>query len=233
MKRIRCSAALLLILYLSSPAHAQNAVWRGTTTSTDWNTPANWSTDEVPTGQANFGTSGGKSVTFSQNTTIGTPLQFNAPRYIFDQSGPQVTIDGNGISASIANAPAFDVRSEAHLFFTNSSTAGPATFDVTDLANMTFRDTSSAGTATITAGVRNDPSGGFNAGTIMFRGNSTADHATITAEVQADIEFHEGSSAGNATLTANRDGVISFDTISTGANARFITNAGGVVDISA
>jgi hypothetical protein len=79
----RQSAALLLVnlFFGAFTAHAQNAKWLAAPTSSDWNTPTNWTPQTVPTGTATFGTSNITSLTFSQDTSVGT-LQFTAaPSY--------------------------------------------------------------------------------------------------------------------------------------------------------
>jgi hypothetical protein len=135
MKRMirlpRTAMLLLAWLYFSSPAHAQNATWIGTTS--DWNTGTNWSSvppATVPTGTATFDATGiTKSLTFSAAASIGT-LQFNAPGYTLSPSSG-LSITGSGIQAATpADFPTFPFPVGQGAAFTNSSTAGPAHINV-------------------------------------------------------------------------------------------------------
>jgi hypothetical protein len=96
MIRLPRTAMLLAALYLSTlvAAHAQDADWLATPSTSDFNTPANWDPATVPTGTATFGTSNITSLTVSQNTTVGT-LQFNAPNYTFDIPVGALVITGS------------------------------------------------------------------------------------------------------------------------------------------
>ena len=219
MKRMirlpRTAMLLLAWLYFSSPAHAQNATWIGTTS--DWNTGTNWTpippgTLTPPTGTAEFGTPGVKTLTLSSTSTVEN-LVFNVPGYSFNfiQS---LTITGTGITG---NAPSFELPG-GNLQFTNSSTAGPAIIHVFGLGPLNFFDMSNAGHATINAGIAgstNGDTGGF----VHFLGNSSAANAAITSFFGSNIEFHDTSKAGNATLTADIGGSIFFENASSADHA--------------
>ena len=143
---------------------AQDATWLATASSGDFNNPDNWipaAPPEGPTGTATFNNSSIKTITFSQPqfplaTTIGT-LQFQAPGYTVETTALDIT--GNGIQASMPNAP--------NLNFFNSGA-------------VDFQGTSTAGPAKITLGIENDIDD-FDGGFVMFHNNSTAGNATITA----------------------------------------------------
>jgi hypothetical protein len=183
----RIAIPVIVLNGVSGVAFAQNATWVGAI-STDWNTPGNWNTNVVPTGTATFGPSTPTSITIAASTAVQA-LSFNAPGYTFSSPFTSLSITGSGIQASPTNAPSFSFASGG-AEFTGSSTAGPAFINIRDLGPLNFRDTSNAGTATMTAGVagsNDDNTGGF----IHFFGNSTADHANITANVFSNIEFHD------------------------------------------
>jgi hypothetical protein len=108
-------AALLTGFCLGAlAAQAQNAIWN-VTVSSDWNTPANWTpplaaTPTGPTGTATFGASSTTSLTFSQDSSVGSLLfETIAQSYTFEVLDHQLTITGSGVEAIPANAPTFDV----------------------------------------------------------------------------------------------------------------------------
>ena len=125
-------------------SYAQST-WEGTTS--DWNTATNWAPNEVPTGTATFDAPGVKSITFSQDTTVGA-LQFDAPNYEFALSSPPappegatIAITGAGIQAvNPANSPTFNVTFP-QLLFENTSTAGPAILNAFNTGPIAFLDT--------------------------------------------------------------------------------------------
>ena len=223
----RIAGPIVILCALPGFASAQST-WVGTTS--DWNTPSNWNPTGVPTGTAIFNPSTPTSITSSAAITIPT-LQFNAPGYTL-ALGSGLSITGNGIEATAANAPNFPFPVGQGAGFINSSTAGPAFMNVFGLGAMDFRNTSNAGTAKITLGVEgstDDFAGGF----LLFHDNSTADHATITAFGDSNIEFHDASDAGNAILTAglttrptgaDTNGFIFFSGTSTADHATITVN---------
>src|SRR5271166_1039888 len=216
MIRLPTTAMLLLAwLYFSSPAHAdQNATWVGFTS--DWNNPFNWTgtPQTVPTGTATFDATGiTKSLTIPGGATIEA-LQFNAPNYTFNIPDA-LAINGTGINASLANAPTFNVI----------GTPGHST------PPINFNNFSSAGTAQIVLGPL-VAQNGFEGGFINFRGNSTADQATITVRDQSATNFMDSSTAFHATLIVDNNGFVGFVGTSDGAQATIINNAGGEVKIA-
>jgi hypothetical protein len=145
MKRMirlpRTAMLLLAWLYFSSPAHAQSATWVGSTSS-DWNTPSNWSGNVVPTGIATFNPSTPTSITFSAPAAVQT-LSFNAPGYTLSPSSG-LSITGSGILATPTNAPNFPFPVGQGAAFLFASTAGPAHINVFGLGPLDFFDTSNA-----------------------------------------------------------------------------------------
>ena len=123
---------------------------------TDWNTPANWNPGSRSRPEPPFSVVGCCKTTFRSWAAVhvGT-LQFNAPNYTFDVSTCDLTINGTGIKASLANSA--DVQ--CHRYRNNSTPP------------MVFNGSSSAGTAKIVAGEVTDTNGGFDGGFIKFFGS--------------------------------------------------------------
>ena len=204
---------LLAALYLSVlvAAHAQNADWLPTPSTSDFNTPTNWSTGAVPTGTATFGTSTIMSLTFSQSTLVGA-LQVDAPGYSFTDSEPfGVFINGSGVVSTPDNAP---------------------TINVNETAGFAFTGMSSAGHATINSGIANGNPNGFDGGFVFFRGSSTAANAKITVFFASNIEFQDTSNAGNATITAPKNGGSIFFENASSADHATITMLDGTGELS-
>ena len=140
-------------------------------------------------------------------------MHFGAPNYVFNVDAASVNINGQGVFVvGPANAPTFNVVSTVG--------ATPA---------INFNNSSSAGTAKFILGQDVDTAGGFNAGFILFTGNSTAGQATITVRDASSVNFFNSSNAGQATLIVNNGGFIGFNDQSSGAQATVINNAGGEV----
>ena len=121
---------------------------------------------------------------------------------------------------------------EGILNFFDLSSANAASIHVDGTSSVNFNDGTTAGTAKIIAGdigSTDDFTGGF----IFFEGNSTADHATITAVGDSNIEFDGANHAGNAILTAglpmrpvgaDTNGFIFFTGTSSAENATITVN---------
>ena len=205
-----------VIILCASPgfASAQDATWSGASSNL-WNNASNW-TPGLPgaTGIATFNPASPTSISTLGGVSVGT-LQFNAPNYTFEALD-SVSINGNGVNASLANAPTFNVIGSG--------------FHSTPAIN--FNGGSSAGTAQIVLGQPVDTNNGFNAGFANFNGTSTADHATITVRDDSAASFFDTSTAGNATLIVNNNGFVGFFGASNGAQATVINNAGGEVNIA-
>jgi outer membrane autotransporter protein len=218
MIRLPRTAMLMAALFLSMfvAAHAQNdADWLATPSTSDFNTPTNWSTGAVPTGTATFGTSTIMSLTFSQSTSVGT-LQVDAPGYSFTDSEPfGAFINGGGVVSTPDNAPTINVNETAGFAFTGMSSAGHATIN-----------SGVAGQNSIT-----DP-GGFTGGFVFFRGTSTAANAKITVFWASNIEFQDTSNAGNATITAPVNGGSIFFENASSADHATITILDGTGELS-
>ena len=113
------------------------------------------------------------------------------------------------------------------LEFLDNSTAGAA--KITGIEwGVDFRNNSTAGTATILGGQH----AGFGAGFIQFFDSSSADHATLSAQLEGQVFFHDSSKADQATLIVDESGFLGFDGASSGDQARVINNAGGEVKIA-
>jgi fibronectin-binding autotransporter adhesin len=194
---------LVAIGIASSSAQAQDATWKVTPGSGDYNTPTNWTPTAAPigpAGTASFGASGTTSLTFSTGTTVDT-FQFNsgAPAYTFGLNGHFLEFTGTGIVNNSANAPT--INAVGLLQFDNTATAGNAI-------------------------INNTP------GSTTFTGSSTAGTATITNSGGGLLSFTDFSTAGNATITTNAGSLTQFFANSDGGNARFVTNGSGIVDFS-
>jgi autotransporter-associated beta strand protein len=221
-KQATAMAALVAGLCLGAfAAHAQDSTWSGGGSALApfgniWNDRLNWAQQVIPgaTGTATFDAVTNRSIATFGTVSVGT-LQFNAPNYTFN-APDSMTINVNGINASLANAPTFNV-----IGFGEHST--PA---------IVFNNSSSAGTAQIILGQIVDTNQGFNAGFILFNGNSTADHATITVRDDSSTTFNNSSTADHATLIVDNGGFVGFADASSGDQATIINNAGGEVKIA-
>ena len=136
---------------------------------------------------------------------------FTPKNYIFDVSS-NTSINGQGVIGPFANLATFNIV---------STVGGTPGFD--------FNGTSSAGTAHFVLGQVVDTAGGFNAGFINFRGNSTAGQATITTRDASATNFFDLSTADHAMLIVENGGFVGFNDQSNGAQATVINNAGGEV----
>lgn len=159
-------------------ANAQDAMWRATPNSNDWNTNGNWTPNTAPTAIATFDISSVTSLRFSASSTSVNTLKFNsgAPGYTFtlvDQCsslncGQTLNIQGAGIINNSAAKPTFSINAASSVVFRNSSSAGDSTIRTVDskgslLGNLAFLDSSTAANASITNGA-----GSLNGGSIEF-----------------------------------------------------------------
>jgi autotransporter-associated beta strand protein len=172
-------------LLAATSAHAQDANWRLSPGSGDFNTAGNWSPAAVPgvptgTGTAFFGLSNITNLTFN-------PLAANS-------------LGGFLFNNSFAGAYAFSLAPLSSLTFTG---AGIQNFagngvQITNSGTVTFAGTSSAGDATIANNFR-----------LFFTNASTAGNATITTN--ALTQFTDNSTAGNAQLITNAGANVLFE----------------------
>ena len=213
----RIAIPVIVLNGVSGVASAQNATWNGP--GADWNTPANWLVSVPgPNGTALFTGTFPKVISMAGVVDVGA-LQFTAPNYILNVLG-STNINGAGFDAttSLANAPTFSVISGA---------GGNSGFAIN------FNNSSSAGTARFILGQETDTNMGFNAGFILFNGNSTAGQATITVRDASSTNFFNSSTADHATIIVERGGFLGFNDQSNGAQATVINNAGGEVGLLA
>lgn len=223
---------LATVLVAAGSARAQDATWRTNPPRNIYDYGADWSTGNVPTGTAYFGTSAVTALTFQSSTSVGGwTFNAGASNYSFvNDTSLQLTFNGAGIviiggSASITNrgnlqffntgtaGSATIANDGGQLFFNDNSTAGGASIANTGIGIVHFNNASTAGSATIT-----------NDNVLYFHNISTAGNATITNN--GGIAFDYFTTAGSATITNN--GSISFHDSSTAGNAA-ITNNGGIV----
>jgi fibronectin-binding autotransporter adhesin len=182
------------MLVAAPAALAQDATWRTTPGSGDFNTPTNWTPASVPNG--GFATFGGSSVTtltFSGSGSRkidGFIFNSNAPVYTFNlTSGFGIAFHTDGIINNSANAPIFNV-SNSHLSFEDSSTAGNAIINL-------------------------------NAGTVQFLGSGNAGVAQLNAAVGTTFDFTgtTGPLVNNVITAGSIAGAGNF---SLGANQLFV-----------
>jgi autotransporter-associated beta strand protein len=242
-------AVLLGSVVLSAfAANAQNAAWRPTPLSPDWNANGNWTPNSVPTGTATFDVSNTTSLRFSQlNTSVGT-LQFNslAPGYTFTvvhqcpsvNCGIQtVNVNGTGIVNNSGVKPTFSIQAGGSVVFQNSSSAGNATINTVDnvgliFSNLVFVNSSTAATATIVNDTGLLNGGHTQFGTFFGTDTANAGSAHITNNFTAGTTFFANTSAMNATITNNDEGSLNFQGHSTAANAVITSKADGAIGFS-
>jgi hypothetical protein len=100
----RIAGPVIILCALPGFASAQNATWSGTAASNLCNNGSNWTQGFAPgaTGTATFGAAPQMLISTLGGVSVGT-LQFNAPNYTFD-APDGLTINSNGVNASLANA---------------------------------------------------------------------------------------------------------------------------------
>ncbi len=195
----------VMALLAAMPAQAQDANWRLTPVSGDFNTAGNWSPAAVPTGTgtAFFGLSTITNLTFNSGAanSVGGFLFNNAfaSDYSFSLAPlSSLTFTGAGISNFAGNGVQITALPLSNLVFTNNSTAGTAATTITNSGTVTFAGTSSAGDATIANNFR-----------LFFTNTSTAGNATITTN--ALTQFSDNSTGGNAQLITNAGASVIFE----------------------
>jgi outer membrane autotransporter protein len=221
-------------------AHAQDdATWSSTPAETltpgtaNWNTLDNWvppiGPAIVPTGTATLGTSNIRTLTFSENASVGT-LNFKkaTSAYNFNITGTSsLTITGTGIVNPLPNSPvtftvARNSNNHNNLNFENESTAANSAITNFNGGLTQFSTKSTAAFATI-----HNNSTVFSegpAGETDFLDASTAANSVITNNIGA-TQFSTTSTAANATIT-NNGGITTFSNTSTAANSTIVNNVG-------
>ena len=150
-----------------------------------------------------------------KNTSTAASANMSIDNWSFDAPGHTIFND----SSSAAGAS-----------ISNSGSPGPPVGTEEPAATF-FYGTSTASHATIT----NNP--GFYGGNTKFYDSSTADSATLVANIAAGIYFYGASSAGSATIIANGisggvGGAIVFYDASTGGTARVKVFVNGYIHIA-
>ncbi|MCS3897205.1 autotransporter-associated beta strand protein [Bradyrhizobium japonicum USDA 38] len=252
------SSALALAWTLPvAPACAQDATWRTSPTTAAYEDGINWSTGNVPSGTAYFGTSNFLYLTVGSSTSVGgwtfnagasnLQIQNNSSGLTFTGAGITINggslylITGTGATTTFQNSSSLGTaksNNQGLMVFANSSTAGNATLG--NGSTLIFQDTSTAGNAAISNNLVMSFAGSSTAGSaaitnyslLDFNGTSTAGNANLTTESGGYTNFNDNSTAGNATLTVNSGGLLRFYGNSTTGNAAIINNAGGNIYFS-
>jgi autotransporter-associated beta strand protein len=213
-----------------------NATWKKHPHSGDFNDPANWNINLVPTNTATFGFSDHTHLFLSASTDLAVwQFKKGAPNYSFDiHTGVVLTFEGSG--GIFIKDSRVGITNEGTIDFKNGSTAGKA--HITNNNTINFQDSSFAGSARIT----NNDALSFNNGSgaaqahivnnagIDFFNFSIADHAHILNN--GTIIFADMSSAFSSVITTTSGGSVLFANQSDGVVARLIAKAGAQVDFS-
>ena len=188
-------------LLAATSAHAQDANWRLSPGSGDFNTAGNWSPAAVPgvptgTGTAFFGLSNITNLTFN-------PLAANS-------------LGGFLFNNALSGAYSFSLAPLSSLTFTGAGIQNFAGIPVqiTNSGTVTFAGTSSAGNATIANNFQ-----------LLFTNSSTAGNATITTN--GITTFSGNSTGGNAQLIVNAGANLTFE-FTTGPNGDNQITAGSI-----
>ena len=208
------------MLLVPTASYATSAQWDLNPLSGDWNTPANWTPNQVPNGAndiATFGLSNTTNVSISANTEVDSivfaPAATN-PYSITVNPNVTLTLSGSGVVNDSGSGQTFHIAG-AQMIFTNSASAGNATIEP-DGGSINFSNHSTAGNALIL------PFAGEDA--VNFFDNSTAGSAQIdtTNAVGESVSFHDNSTAGTATIRLGEFTVVSFLDHSSADNAIII-----------
>src|SRR4051812_31788111 len=187
---------VFLSSYIANALYAGSATWSLNPSSSDWNTPDNWSPPTVPDGPSDIATFASSSQTLIEIPTAtevdSIVFQLGAGAFTIAQqfgdfgdnsftfSGEGVVNDSGVIQTLVASA----IPNGTEFFFYNSASAGALTSfrletSDTSATALEFRDSSSAASATVLNEGGGQISGG-GSGTLFFD-SSTAANATITA----------------------------------------------------
>ncbi len=216
-------ALVVCICLTGGAAYAQNATWNGSTT--DWNTPTNWTPNTVPSGTATFSATGSTAVDNASGLVAIGAITFDATAqaYSFTLINNPFLVNGTGVANNSANTQAFEVTDGTNLVFQNASSAnsgtGAVAYTVDNGAFIFFNNTSNAGNANTTY---------TNNGIIEFEDSNSANGANFTNNTQ--IDFFSSSTAANSTITNAATGTVTFNNSATAANATI--NNSGTVDFN-
>jgi hypothetical protein len=233
----RVAAALLACTCLTGgAAFAQDATWNGSTT--DWNTPTNWTPNTVPFGTATFAATGSASVdNASGAVSIGT-IDFNTLAQAYTVSiENSFTVNGTGVVNNSANVQqTFLVHSGNSLVFQNASSAGSGTATGTGSNGLTSIMYNNSGTIAFNAASSAGRAAFTNAGGVIRFGSlggtdtANAGSAIIQNSTQGITEFFGHTSAANAQISSDIGGLGGGSTIfrdqSTAGNATIMNVIG-------
>ncbi|NPU13893.1 autotransporter domain-containing protein [Bradyrhizobium sp. 83002] len=239
-RAVMASTAVTTLILASSmlapirPATALDGTWEATPATGDFNSGANWSTGNVPTGTAIFGASGTTNLTITSSATLGELVfDIGASNYTFSTNLQTLTLAGTGI---VINGGSATFNMTGGMFvamsFWNSASAGTATITGSGLS---FFGNSTAGFANITndsVSLSNSATLGHatfnNLGSLVFFNSTTAGNATI--DNHGTAEFYDTSTAGSSTITNQIGSTLSFFGQSTGGDATIVN--GGTVNFA-
>ncbi len=182
-----------------------SANWKANPSSDQWNDPNNWDTDQIPTGNAQFGGSSHTAITFTPDSMAQIEcLEFSeqSDAYSFTirdlAKQPALTITGRGIVNQSLNTQSFIVASfgtynQPQLKFTGSASAGegpvsfyagPPSLETTyGGGTIAFHDDADAGAAYFTLRTGKVPPPDRNSslgGTVKFSERARAGTATFS-----------------------------------------------------
>ncbi|MGZ8307325.1 MAG: autotransporter-associated beta strand repeat-containing protein, partial [Allosphingosinicella sp.] len=197
---IETTLSTIAALAIAEGAAAQDARWKASPPTNDWNNPADWDPATVPTGTAIFGASGRTEIVITQRNNAVARMLFEpgAPAYTFVIDGRrQMTLIGTGIDNRSAHPATFLIGT--HL--TDELLPGPPF-----IPSVRFQGSASAGNSI------------FTIGTEPF----TVGHTTIH-NLAAELVFHDTSSADSSTITNYFS--LNFDGSSTAATSHIVNHA--------
>jgi autotransporter-associated beta strand protein len=219
----------LMALLAAMPAQAQDANWRLSPLSGDFNTAGNWQANAVPgvptgTGTAFFGLSNITNLTFNPlaaNSLGGFLFNFApAGTYSFSLAPlSSLTFTGAGIQDFAGNG--VQITNGGTVTFAGTSSAGNAT--IANNFQLLFTNSSTAGNATITTN-----------GITTFAGNSTGGNAQLITNAGANLtfEFTAGPNGDNQITAGSIAGagnyILPGKTLTVGSND-LSTNVSGVI----
>lgn len=218
------------MLLLSSNIYAVSASWSATPGTSDYNTSANWVGGVVPGGSssnndvATFGTSTIKSLTLSNNTSIGS-WTINNTGYSFALGANSVDFYSGGIISN-SNNPSVSNSTGSTLTFHNSSSCAGVTIQLSGGA-VTFND-SSTGDSSTTLNLSTSSTVNVNAPITI--GRIVAGGAASSSVINVGSDFtignsnnftYNGTLAGSGTITKTGSGTMTYPN-SSGSGVNYI-----------